>query len=87
MGDEAFEIKRIYIRTIFQRKKLGEHLIHKAVEVAKSLNKKRVWLGVWKENYNALAFYKRMRFVPGGSHSFCMGAEKQMDIIMTKTLI
>jgi ribosomal protein S18 acetylase RimI-like enzyme len=87
MGDEALEIERIYIRTKFQRKKLGEHLIHKAVEVAKSINKKRVWLGVWEENYNALAFYNRMGFNPSGSHSFYMGAEKQTDIIMTKTLI
>lgn len=87
MGDEAFEIERIYVRTKFQRKKLGEHLIHKAVELAMSLNKKCVWLGVWEENYNALAFYKRMGFILSGSHSFFMGAEKQTDIIMTKTLI
>ncbi|RKD28625.1 GNAT family N-acetyltransferase [Lacrimispora algidixylanolytica] len=87
MGDEAFEIERIYIRTKYQRKKLGEHLIHKAFEVAKSLNKRCIWLGVWEENHNALAFYKRMGFIPSGAHSFSMGEEKQTDIIMIKTLV
>ncbi|WP_039790739.1 GNAT family acetyltransferase, partial [Paenibacillus riograndensis] len=40
-------------------------------------------LGVWEKNENAIAFYKKMGFVQTGSHSFYMGDEEQIDIIMT----
>ncbi|MNL75746.1 Protease synthase and sporulation negative regulatory protein PAI 1 [compost metagenome] len=50
-------------------------------------SKKKIWLGVWEKNENAIAFYNKMGFVQTGVHSFYMGDEEQMDIIMTKTLI
>ena len=33
-------------------------------------NKKKIWLGVWEKNENAIAFYKKMGFVQTGVHSF-----------------
>lgn len=86
MGDESLEIERIYIRNPFQRKGLGQYLIHKAMEIAKIHNKTRVWLGVWEKNENAIHFYKKIGFVQTGAHSFYMGDEKQTDFIMVKTL-
>ncbi len=50
-------------------------------------DKKKVWLGVWEKNENAIAFYNKMGFVRTGTHSFIMGDEEQKDYIMTKTLI
>ena len=38
------------------------------------------------ENENAIAFIK-IRFVQAGSHSFYMGDDEQVDLIMIKTLI
>jgi ribosomal protein S18 acetylase RimI-like enzyme len=87
MEEGAMEIERIYIRKKFQRKGLGEFLMHKAIERANALNKNSVWLGVWEENHNALAFYKKMGFIHNGSHSFYMGEEKQTDLIMKKVLV
>jgi ribosomal protein S18 acetylase RimI-like enzyme len=87
MEDGDMEIERIYIRKKFQRKGLGEYLINKAIERANALNKNSVWLGVWEENHNALAFYKKMGFVHNGSHSFYMGEEKQTDLIMQRILV
>ncbi|WP_028549662.1 GNAT family N-acetyltransferase [Paenibacillus sp. UNC451MF] len=87
MGDESLEIERIYIRYKFQGKGLGKYLLNKAVEIAIRQNKKMIWLGVWEKNENAIAFYKKMGFVQTGAHSFYMGDEKQIDFIMTKTLI
>ena len=49
-------------------------------------NKKKIWLGVWEKNKNAIAFYKKQGFVQIGSHSFYMGDEEQIDLIMVKTL-
>ncbi|MBD2871276.1 GNAT family N-acetyltransferase [Paenibacillus arenilitoris] len=87
MGDESLEIERIYIRNKFQGKGLGKYLQNKAVEIAIRKNKNTIWLGVWEKNENAIAFYKKMGFVQTGAHSFYMGDEEQIDLIMTKTLI
>jgi len=86
MDDESLEIERIYIRNKFQKNGLGKHLLNKAIETAMENGKKKIWLGVWENNENAVAFYKKMGFVQTGSHSFHMGDEEQIDLIMTKTL-
>jgi diamine N-acetyltransferase len=87
MGDEALEIERIYIKKQFQKHGLGTSLYNKALEMAAALDKKKVWLGVWEKNDNAIAFYKKMGFVQVGSHSFYMGDEEQTDLIMIKSLV
>ncbi len=86
MGDEALEIERIYIKSKFQKYGLGKYLLNKAMEIAMERNKKKIWLGVWGKNENAIAFYKKMGFVQTGAHSFYMGDEEQTDFIMTKIL-
>ncbi|MFJ7666927.1 GNAT family N-acetyltransferase [Lysinibacillus sp. NPDC097195] len=86
MGDDFLEIERIYIRNKFQRKGLGKYLIDKAIDIAGEQNKKNIWLGVWEKNDNAICFYEKIGFVQTGAHSFYMGDEEQMDIIMTKKL-
>ncbi|MEH7884877.1 GNAT family N-acetyltransferase [Bacillus sp. JJ1609] len=87
MGDESLEIERIYIKNKFQKYGLGKFLLNKAVKFGVERNKKKIWLGVWEKNENAIAFYTKMGFVQTGAHSFYMGDEEQLDIIMTKTLI
>jgi diamine N-acetyltransferase len=87
MDDESLEIERIYIRTKFQKLGLGKYLINKAIEIAVEQEKNKIWLGVWEENENAIAFYKKIGFVQAGSHSFLMGEEEQIDLIMIKTII
>ena len=87
MGDESLEIERIYIKKKFQKHGLGKYMLNKAMEVAMERNKRKVWLGVWEKNENAMAFYKKMGFVQTEAHSFYMGDEEQTDFIMTKTLM
>ncbi|GAA0137112.1 spermidine/spermine N(1)-acetyltransferase [Paenibacillus sp. YSY-4.3] len=87
MGNDSLEIERIYIKNNFQKSGLGKYLLNKALEVAIEHSKKKIWLGVWEQNENAIAFYEKMGFVKTGSHSFYMGDEKQTDFIMAKTLI
>ncbi|WP_188208184.1 GNAT family N-acetyltransferase [Alkalibacillus aidingensis] len=86
MGDESLEVERIYIRSKFQKLGLGRYLLNKAMEIAIDRHKKKIWLGVWEKNENAIAFYKKLGFVQTGSHSFYMGDEEQIDLIMIKTL-
>jgi len=87
MGDDSLEMERIYIKSKFQKHGLGKCLLNKALDITRELNKKKIWLGVWEENENAIAFYKKMGFVHTGAHSFYMGDEEQTDLIMIKTLI
>ncbi|MDI2589088.1 GNAT family N-acetyltransferase [Psychrobacillus sp. NEAU-3TGS] len=87
MGDDSIEIERIYIKNQFQKHGLGKYLFNKALEIAQESTKKKIWLGVWEKNDNAIAFYKKMGFVQTGTHSFFMGDEEQIDFIMTKTLL
>ncbi|MGG0792031.1 GNAT family N-acetyltransferase [Peribacillus simplex] len=87
MGDESLEIERIYIKNKFQKLGIGKCLQNKAMEIAMEHYKKKIWLGVWEKNENAIAFYKKLGFVQTGAHSFYMGDEEQIDFIMTKTLI
>jgi diamine N-acetyltransferase len=87
MGDESLEIERIYIKNNFQKHGLGKYLFNKAIDMAMEHNKKKIWLGVWGKNENALIFYKKMGFVQTGAHSFYMGNEEQVDFIMVKTLV
>lgn len=87
MGTESLEIERIYIKKDFQKHGLGKVLFNIAIEIADVLNKKKIWLGVWEKNENAIAFYKKMDFVQTGAHSFYMGDDEQIDFIMSKTLV
>ncbi|MCM3033593.1 GNAT family N-acetyltransferase [Niallia sp. MER 6] len=86
MGTESLEIERIYIKSRFQKDGLGKVLFQKALDIARENNKKKIWLGVWEKNENAIAFYKKMGFRQKGAHSFYMGDEEQTDFIMCKTL-
>ncbi|MBO0992659.1 GNAT family N-acetyltransferase [Bacillus sp. SD088] len=87
MDDKSLEIERIYIRKEFQKYGIGKFLLNKAIEMAMEHDKQKIWLGVWEKNDNAIAFYKKMGFVQTGAHSFYMGNEEQIDLIMTKTLV
>ncbi|RNF40753.1 GNAT family N-acetyltransferase [Planococcus salinus] len=86
MGEDAIEVERIYVKKEFQKHGLGKLLLNKALELTEELGKKRIWLGVWEENENAIAFYKKKGFAVTGSHSFFMGDDEQTDLIMTKTV-
>ncbi len=86
MGADSLEVERIYVKKKFHKKGLGKLLLEKAFDVAAELEKKKVWLGVWEHNENAIAFYKQKGFVQTGAHPFYMGDDKQIDLIMTKTM-
>lgn len=86
MGKDSLEVERIYVRKAFQKFGIGKQLLDKAIEMAKEQNKKTIWLGVWENNDNAIAFYQKKGFVQTVSHSFYMGDDEQIDLIMVKTL-
>lgn len=80
--DDAFEIERIYVDQQFLGKKVGQLLFNKAIEIANAKKAAYLWLGVWEENYRALAFYTKNGFVPFDKHIFKLGNDEQTDIMM-----
>lgn len=84
--DDDMEIERIYILKQFQKHGLGKLLYQHALTKAASLSCKRIWLGVWEKNINAIDFYTKMGFEKVDQHAFYMGDEKQIDYIMIKNL-
>jgi ribosomal protein S18 acetylase RimI-like enzyme len=83
----AIEIERIYVKSDFHGKKVGQLLYEKALEVARDLRKEYIWLGVWEENPKAIRFYEKNGFVVFDKHIFVVGTDEQMDLLMKKTLI
>lgn len=86
MGEETFELERIYVRREFQGSGVGKALYDQAIRCANELNKREMWLGVWEHNHKALAFYRKHGFVQIGAHTFYMGDDAQVDLIMAKLL-
>ncbi len=78
----ALEIERIYVLKEFQGKIVGQNLYEKALDIAKQMRVKYLWLGVWEENLRAINFYKKNGFDVFDKHIFKFGDEDQTDIMM-----
>jgi ribosomal protein S18 acetylase RimI-like enzyme len=84
--ENALEIERVYIIQENQSSGMGKLLLDFAVEFARSLKKSIIWLGVWERNEGAIRFYERNGFVQFSSHTFMLGEDKQIDVLMKREL-
>jgi ribosomal protein S18 acetylase RimI-like enzyme len=82
--EEGLEIERIYVIETLKGQGIGSQLIDFCVEKAVSLRKTYLWLGVWENNRDAIAFYTKKGFQKSGTHLFRMGEELQTDFIMKR---
>ena len=57
-------------------------LYNKAIELARAMQLKYVWLGVWEENVRAIRFYEKNGFKTFDKHVFRLGSDEQTDIMM-----
>jgi diamine N-acetyltransferase len=83
---KSLEIERIYVLKEFQREKVGQTLLEKALQIAGQAHADFVWLGVWEKNTNAINFYRRNGFAEFDKHIFRLGEELQTDILMKRVL-
>lgn len=86
MGEKAMEIERVYVLQEFHRHGIGSMLMEQAHVVAKEWQAEWIWLGVWEQNPEAIAFYKRCGFIRFGEHVFQLGADAQTDVLMRKDM-
>jgi ribosomal protein S18 acetylase RimI-like enzyme len=78
----TLEIERIYVLKALQGNRYGALLLDKAIEIFKSKQHDYIWLGVWENNHNAIAFYKNKGFNKFDEHTFNFGGEIQTDWLM-----
>lgn len=81
-NEPALEISRIYCLQKFQGRGIGKSLMQEALLDAYKKNLKWVWLGVWKENTKALAFYQSFGFSSFSMTAFLLGNDIQQDWLM-----
>ncbi|HLP73219.1 MAG TPA: GNAT family N-acetyltransferase [Bacteroidales bacterium] len=79
---KALEIERIYILQEFQRKKVGQMLYEKALNIARGKKAGFIWLGVWEHNLKAQNFYRKNGFKEFDRHIFVLGDSRQTDYMM-----
>lgn len=82
LGEEAFELERIYVDQTFLGKKVGQALLDHAIATAKQSNHQYIWLGVWEENHRAINFYQKNGFEVFDKHIFKLGNDEQTDLLM-----
>ncbi len=80
------EIERLYVSKNNQGKAIGSKLIAKTIEFCQENRFSIIWLGVWKKNEKAIAFYKKSGFEIFGEHHFILGDDVQDDFLMSYTL-
>lgn len=82
----SLELERIYVLQEYHGHHVGQLLYNKAIEIALQHKVAYVWLGVWKKNKRAIAFYTKNGFEAFDSHIFKLGDDEQTDIMMKKAI-
>jgi ribosomal protein S18 acetylase RimI-like enzyme len=85
LGPDDLELKRIYLLGRYQGSGVGGRLLQTAVEHARGLGTRRLFLGVYAGNERAQAFYRKSGFVPVGRRSFNVGGTLYDDVIFGRT--
>ena len=85
-GKPVIEIERFYVDKKMQSKKIGAALMEFLLAFARSQGKQIVWLGVWKKNPRAVAFYEREGFKKFGETIFTLGRDMQQDFLMMREI-
>lgn len=76
------ELKRIYLLGKFQGGGIGKRLLSTAIAHATAAGARRLLLGVYAHNKNAIGFYERIGFSKIGNRRFNVGGKDYDDHIM-----
>ena len=85
-GSDAVELKRLYVARGWHGRGVAQALMDGAIEAARALGARTLWLGVWERNARALAFYGKYGFVRVGDHTFTLGTDAQTDWVMARPI-
>ncbi len=86
IGPDDAEIRRIYVLHRFHGDKVGWRLMKTALDAARRTGRKRMLVGVYGQNRNAIAFYQRVGFSVIGERKFQVGAILHDDLVLALDL-
>ncbi len=80
------ELSRLYSHQRFLGKGVGQSLIDECFSIAKTNGHDVMWLGVWEYNPRAQKFYEKNGFHFVGKHTFLLGSDPQIDLLMQRDI-
>lgn len=80
------ELKRIYLLSRFHGSGAGRRLMEAAVDGARAMGGRRLFLGVFAGNARAVRFYEKSGFAVVGKRTFQMGFNIFDDLVMGREL-
>jgi ribosomal protein S18 acetylase RimI-like enzyme len=78
----CLQLERIYILKAFQARGIGQQLLDTIRGMARAEGDRVLWLQVWQQNEQALAFYHKAGFTICDTAAFQLGTEVTQDYIM-----
>jgi ribosomal protein S18 acetylase RimI-like enzyme len=81
VSEEDGEIHRLYLLEEFQGYRLGRRLMEAALDWYQEKQTKRIWLGVWSENFRAQKFYQSFGFRKVGDYWFVVGTQRDYEFM------
>lgn len=85
-NDPSLEVARFYARKNFHGKGVGKAMMQACMAHAKNLERKWLWLVVWKQNQRAIQFYQSFGYSICAESIFILGEDVQHDWVMKKNL-
>jgi len=82
----GIELERLYVKKDAIGKGVGQSLMQKCIEYARTHGHDVMWLGVWENNTRALTFYNNFGFERFSEHIFMLGNDQQTDFLLKKQL-
>ncbi len=86
LGSGDVEVKRVYLLHRFQGGGLGRRLMQAAEDHARGCGRRRLLLGVYARNADAIGFYQRLGYRPVGTRTFLVGHHRYDDLILGRDL-
>ena len=81
-----YELRRIYLLHRFQGLGIGQALMRQAIDAAREQGYRRLTLGVYGKNHDALRFYERSGFREIGERTFTVGRTVCHDYVLARRL-
>ena len=85
-GPAPIELKRLYVARAWHGQSVAQALMDAIMDAAREQGAKTLWLGVWKKNARAAAFYEKYGFARVGEHEFVLGTDVQTDWVLSRSL-
>jgi diamine N-acetyltransferase len=85
-GAAPIELKRLYVDRTWHGRGVAAALMNAALDAARRLGARTLWLGVWERNPRAIAFYAKYGFTRVGEHTFVLGTDAQTDWLFARPI-